>query len=140
LAKRYGLNVTIKKDLKMSINLPSRQEIFNYLRYPKKDQDKLNFYIDACNTDLYYGPRESSDEDQYIWKGFKDGIKQIQGIIDDDIDKTLYYDNDSGEILDKLPEGEIDKETGEYIEPFLEEIYELDIKNLVFGKELKSYI
>jgi len=124
----------------MPITLPSKQKIFDFLKYSKENRDKLNFYIGACNFDLYYGPRHSDEDDKYPWKGFTDGLKQIKSLIDDDIHKTFYYDNDCGEILNKLPEGETDEETGEYIPPFLEEIFELDIKDIVFGKELALYI
>lgn len=125
-----------------TLKLPTKSDILNHLGYSNATQDKLLFYIGNCNFDLYFGPHDDGDEDgvEYKWVDFVDGIKKIKEIVSDDINKTLYFDNDCGQILDKLPEGEYDESTGEFIEPYLESIYELDVKEVLFGKELSGYI
>lgn len=116
----------------------SKDKLLNFLKISEENQIKLNFYISACNWDLYYGPRPSIKDDLYIWRGYVNGVKEIQNIVGDSIYETIYYDNDCGEYIDKLPEGEI--VDGEYIEPFFGEIYEVDIKEILFGSKLKNYI
>jgi hypothetical protein len=96
---------------------------------------KLSFYVGAAKFDLYFGPRGIDECDIFPWLGFAHATKEIRALIDD---KTVYYDNDCGGFLDKMPEGEyVD---GEYIEPSWEEIYEVDVKKELCGAELAPYI
>ncbi len=117
---------------KLSID---RDELIAFLKLDEH-KDELLFYIGACNADLYHGPRDSYEDDLFTWNGFSSGTARIRELLSD-VSGTCYYDNDCGEFLSKLPEGEeID---GEWQEPFLDEIYEVDVVKELCGRELAGY-
>lgn len=105
--------------------------------------------INWLNSDLYHGPYAAGTTDEEgnpdaTYPGFTSGIDEIRDIIDNAGGfQDMWYDNDSGELMEKEPEAYEDEETGEMIEPFLEETYLLegrDVARYVLGKELVSYV
>ena len=110
----------------------------DYIKVP----ENIQFYINAANFDLYNGPRGIRSDDKYEWRGFINACNIIREWFDKN-DDNLWVDMDCESVSDKEPEGYTDKETGEYYEPNLANIYlyeRADIKEVLFGKELKGYI
>lgn len=105
--------------------------------------------INWLNSDLYYGPyaagtTDEEDNPDATYPGFTSAIDELRDIIDAAGGfQDMWYDNDSGQLMESEPEGYTDEETGEFIEPFLEETYLLegrDVAKYVLGKELVSYV
>lgn len=111
--------------------------------------DRGNRLINWLNADLYHGPyaagtTDEEDNPNATYPGFTAAIDELREIIDNAGGfQDMYYDNDTGELTDKEPEAFEDEETGEMIEPYLEETYHLegrDVARDVLGKELVSYV
>lgn len=114
--------------------------LIDYIKIP----DNIKFYIRAANYDLHDGPRGVREDDEHEWVGFTNACNIIRNWFrDNDIGNQLWVDMDCESVYDKEPEPTIDEETGSYIEPNWADIYlfeDKDIKRVVFGKELASYI
>lgn len=92
-------------------------------QYLKPCDEDLKRLIRQANFDLYFGCYEED------YPGFKSAIEEIRQFADY-LPSELYYDSNCGCLLDKLPEPEFDEELGEYIKPYLDDIYELDFKSI----------
>lgn len=103
--------------------------------------EEIKFYVGAANNDLFFGPRDSFEDDAFPWNGFQDAIRKIRQWSDHECFNSLFWDTQCEEILTKLPETEeID---GEIFEPCYEDFVEYegaDILEIVCGKELASYV
>ena len=114
-----------------------REKLIDFLGL-QKHKDELLWYIGNASYDLIYGPVYLEEEDQtFPWKGFSHGLARIKGLLTD-APSQVFYDNDAGEFLSNLPEGEMID--GEWQEPDCSEIYELNTLEVLAGKELASYI
>ncbi len=105
--------------------------------------------INWLNADLYHGPyaagtTDEEDNPDATYPGFTAAIDEVREIIDNAGGfQDMYYDNDSGALMEDEPGAFEDEETGEMIEPYLEETYHLessDVARYVLGKELVSYV
>ncbi len=118
---------------KLSID---RDELIAFLKLDEH-KDELLWYIGNSSYDLIFGPVYLEEEDKtFPWKGFGHGVTRIKQLLSD-VPDTIYFDNDCGEFLSKLPEGEMID--GEWQEPFLDEIYEVDVIKKLCGAELAGY-
>lgn len=117
--------------------------------------------ISVCNTDLYFGPYYSKSG-RSRWEMWSPVLAEAL----DNFPSELWYDAQSGEVLEREPEWEkvecmecdgdgvdrlsyddtpcpVCEGTGkEWIEPFLEDFYYFDsraVKRAVLGKELAAY-
>lgn len=111
--------------------------------------ERGNRLINWLNADLYHGPyaagtTDEEDNPNATYPGFTSAIDELREIIDNAGGfQDMYYDNDTGGLSDKEPEAFEDEETGEMIEPYIEETYHLegrDVARYVLGKELVSYV
>ena len=103
--------------------------------------EEIRFYINGANYDLYYGPRESFDDDKFPWHGFIDATKRIRAWYEGKEISTLFWDTQAEELIKNMPETE--EINGEIYEPCFEDYYEFDhqdIKKTIFGTELAQYI
>jgi hypothetical protein len=95
--------------------------------------------------DLHYGPvrrAELDATDRRVWRGFSAAVDSFRQWCDDSLPSTVFYDAAIGIVSDKEPEPFIDDETGETIEPYTEETYRLesrDVLKALFG-ELAEYL
>jgi len=103
--------------------------------------DNIRFYAGAATNDLYNGPRNSYEDDEFPYLGFTHAVKTLRDWADKELPREIWIDMDCEQILDKLPEGEeID---GNWVEPYLENTYHLESREIlsaIFGKELASYL
>ena len=86
----------------------------------------------AAMFDLYHGPSGNEYPEGHDYSSAVRALEEWwQGVGGD-----VYYDSQSGQVVDSLPQGEEDPETGEWEEPWLEDYYELnrrDAARAVFG-------
>ena len=102
---------------------------------PPKNIQRL---INAANDDLYNGPNGDVS--------FSTAIKKISAWADKRVaagglPRELWYDTQSGELLEKEPRGE--EFDGEWQEPMWDDYIHLeydDIKKAIFGSELAGYV
>lgn len=109
----------------------TKEDVYKYLSIP--NEEELKFYINACNNDLYDGPRNIIPGDKYPWKGFLGGCGRIKEIfLNQNLPEEIYYDNNAGIFMDSLPKfDEIDDSL---------EFYSVDVKKTLAGQELSPYI
>ncbi len=101
-------------------------------------KEELQFLIGCGCADLMHGPLSHTEpEEKFQYKGFTSACKRIKELLAD-VPCEIYYDNDCGEFLNSLPEGELD-EDDKWQEPFLEEIYTIEPLRELCG-ELKGYL
>ncbi len=109
--------------------------------------------ISLASWDIYSGPLQGCDQcgaDNNFdctcvvkWPGFEKATDELSQWVSENVPHVLYFDADCDYISETLPEGEEDPETGEYVEPFLEETYEVSRKEIlraIFGRELAQYV
>lgn len=105
--------------------------------------------VNWLNSDLYHGPypagtTDEEDNPDATYPGFTAAIDELREIIDNAGGfQDMYYDNEFGSLMENEPEAYEDEETGEMVEPYLEETYHLesrDVARYVLGKELVSYV
>jgi hypothetical protein len=108
---------------------------------------KLAFYSNMANMDLYYGPVSSEEGEKFPWRGFSNALPIIREEFKKlNVPNEIYWDSGCEELLRSLPEGEeVENDDGkmEYIEPYLEDIFSFDskeIKQIILGKELAEYV
>ena len=106
-------------------------------RFPiDEDTQRL---IRLANWDLHWGPIYTPD-DGGPWPGFSGACEAIRDALDV---HTVYVDTNSEHASDTLDEGYECEETGEWVEPYLDETYEVeasDVLAILVGKELASYV
>lgn len=98
--------------------------------------------------DLYFGPI-CGEDDAGEWPGFVAACAAVSEWCDDNLGE-VWYDIQSGGVLDREPEGYwIDsenydgEEVREWVEPFWEDYYHLeasDVKRALFSRELVVHI
>ncbi len=127
----------------MSIAKEMDEAIEKYFELPP---DILKLANQAA-YDLYNGPIQDDDE----WPGFVTACEQITDWCDDNLSE-VWYDIQSGEVLDREPEGYFDHYCGNveddepietWVEPHWEDYFhcELDtVKRALFDKELVQHI
>jgi hypothetical protein len=112
------------------------------LKYFDTLPERIRRLINTATFDLYYGPiDENPDGDDFRYPGFSLAVDEIVKHLD--LPSVLYWEGDCEELLESCPEGYTEEETGEYVEPYLENTFELDaktIKQAVLGKELANTI
>jgi hypothetical protein len=116
----------------------AEEEIANYV--VKKMPENIKTLRRLAMWSLYYGSIEGHEGEEQ-WPGWSKAVDIIRSWVNDNI-YDLWYDVESGEVLEKEPEGYKDEETEEWIEPVYEDYIQHDsriIKNLVFG-ELAEYV
>ncbi len=97
--------------------------------------------INSANFDLYFGPYPANEpiDCEFIYPGFQEAMRQINNAVND-IDE-IWVDSQSEFVSDREPQGEeID---GEWIEPYWEDWYHLDrreVLSYLLGKELHKYL
>ena len=97
-----------------------------------------------ANLDLYFGPLNDSQLDdeweRQHYKGFSEALGTIQEWIDANV-TDLWVDVDCDCVMTSEPEGYEDE--GEWVEPYLETTYHVDmrtVKKYLLGKELGGYV
>ena len=93
----------------------------------------------AAHWDLMYGPHSRADfrAEGIRWPGYMQACERIQDWIDSKMPRDLWLDTQSDDVQASEPEGWTDEETGEYVEPFLEDFVHFDahaITRVVFGE------
>ena len=107
-------------------------------RFPMDEETQR--LVGLATWDLYNGPIVGHDDDGKPWPGFETATQRIADALDV---HTVYMDMDSETLSDTLDEGHEDEETGEWVEPETEDVYEVDQSNVVsilVGKELAEYV
>lgn len=106
--------------------------------------ERVRRLITCANFDLYFGPYGvyEPDNDGFVYPGFVTASKEISEAISD-LPSEVWVDVDCEQIYESEPQGYEDDETGEYIEPYLENTWYFNhgaIKRALLGKELASTI
>jgi hypothetical protein len=94
--------------------------------------ENVRSLIHKANHDLYFGPMPEDAE----YPGFSSALH----LINEHLEISDVYIDESGYVMECEPEGWIDEESGEYIEPM--DYYLIEAKDIlvkVVGKELHSY-
>ena len=102
---------------------------------------KVQGLINLAAWDLWNGPISGDDEDAEDYPGFSSACDAIREALEDV--QTVYVDMQFESLSDALDEGYEDDETGEWIEPYLEDTYEVDrdaVLSILVGKELAEYV
>lgn len=102
---------------------------------------EILFLAGCATNDLFHGPRESREDDPYVYSGFTSATKKIKEYNEENLPGEIYYDDDSGQLLEILPKYE--EVDGESYQVALNEIYELtqnEMKCAIYGKELSGYV
>ncbi len=99
---------------------------------------RVAWLVNATTWDLYYGPvGEGEDMDGEPYPGFTAALDEIRGGLDT-VPGEVWYDRDSGEILESEPEEY--EEDGEIVEPYWEGIYHVkNVEKELLGK-LSEYL
>ena len=95
--------------------------------------ENVRSLIHKANYDLYFGPMPEDEE----YPGFSSALH----LINEHLEISDVYIDESGYVMECEPEGWIDEESGEYIEPM--DYYLIEAKDIlvkVVGKELHSYL
>jgi hypothetical protein len=98
-----------------------------------------------ATLDLYFGPYTTANlDDEWERKNytFQTALESIRNWADTNL-QDCWIDVDCGAVMDREPEGYLDEETGEYVEPYLDQTYYLTAKELLaflFNKTLVEYI
>jgi len=117
----------------------AEKEIKNYVI--KEMPDDIKTLRSLALWSLYYGPSIEGQKGEENWPGWSKAVDIISNWVNDNISE-LWYDQESGVVLDKEPNGYQDEETEEWIEPMWSDYIKYDsrdVKRIVFG-ELASYI
>lgn len=126
-------------------------------RIDKIIEDKIELPVDIqkqislLTSDLYSGPLYfDRDGNECPCFDFENGARQydfcqaaknVMNYLREEVSDTAYIDMNTEELLEKEPEGWEDEETGEWIEPFWEEIYLVDdVYKSLLGGELYGTI
>lgn len=91
----------------------------------------------GANCNIYVGPESNYRSD----KRYFAQLNRVRRFIDDYL-HDCYVDLDCDYISEKEPEGELDAETGEYIEPYTENTYFVsasEVAEILFG-ECSKYL
>ena len=99
---------------------------------------RLRKLATAAHWDLMFGPHSRADfrAEGIRWPGYGEACARLQDWIDSKMPRDLWLDTQADDVLTSEPDGWTDDETGEYVEPFLEDFvhYEArEIKRVVFG-------
>jgi len=119
----------------------------NKVNLPVEIQRKIGL----LNSDLYFGPLYfGSDGEECVCFDFEaeptpfDFVvvaREVMEHLRDEVPSEVYVDMNVEEVLSSEPEGWEDEDTGEWIEPFWEEIYHVDdVYKSLLGRELYSTI
>ena len=137
----------------MSIAKEIDEALVKHFEIPADIQQQASF----ATWDLYHGPSggglEDEDEDgEPLYLGFSEACTQVSEWCDDNLSE-VWYDIQSGEVLEREPQGEwIDDYEDEdeevesvktWCEPSWEDYYHCplsDVKGALFDKELVQYI
>lgn len=105
--------------------------------------------INLLNSDLYDGPLYFDKDGEPCchmdpgaeqWN-FSAVAHEVMNYLRDEVPSEVYVDMDTEEIFDREPEGWEDEETGEWMEPHLDETYRVDdVYRTLLGRELHSTI
>lgn len=105
--------------------------------------------ISLLNSDLYFGPLYFDTEGEQCchmdpgakqWN-FCSAGREVMDYLRDQVPSEVFIDVNSEELLKSEPEGWEDEETGEWNEPYWEEIYQVeDVYSTLLGKELYQTI
>ncbi len=123
----------------------------------EKLSPKTKALIRIALTDLYIGPgcglllwskAEAPEDEEWVYEGcdnpkdyevvgFETACKMLKQ--EYDLPSEVYYDRQFDQILEDLPEGEKDEETGEWIEADLSDIETINVKKERLG-QLAPYV
>lgn len=101
--------------------------------------------ISLLNSDLYFGPLyfdEEGEQCAHMDQGatqfnFSQAGREVMDYLREEVPSEVYIDVNSEELLENEPEGFEDEETGEWVDPFWEEIYQVDdVYATLLGREL----
>ncbi len=126
-------------------------------RIDKIIEDKIKLPVDIqkqislLTSDLYSGPlyfdRDGNECSCFDFESgarqydFCQAAKNVMNYLRKEVSDTVYIDMNVEELLEREPEGWEDEETGEWIEPFWEEIYLVDdVYKSLLGGELYGTI
>ena len=106
--------------------------------YWDKMPKRIKELTGAAKMDLNFGPHSKQDfkEEGVSWPGYEKATQKIEEWADANIPSEIWYNDGADDISESEPQGWEDEETGEWHEPFLEETYHLehrDIMRAVFG-------
>lgn len=131
----------------MTIAKEMDEAIVKHFEIPPEVQRQASY----ASQDLYYGPYEAGHadgDDGPPYLGFTKACALVSEWCDDNLSE-VWYDIQSGEVLDREPEGYYDGEdidengTSPWIEPSWEDYYHCGlntVKRALFVKELVQYI
>lgn len=111
----------------------------NLLRAEFPVPENINQIRNIAWADLMYGPYGAQNIEGCDYPGFDKALDALQSWCDQNVFE-VWADGDF--LYTSEPEGYED-ETGEYIEPFWEEIYHYERKDVIvalFGKEVAEYL
>jgi len=119
---------------------PTGQELAKYLKMPKNIED----LIDSCNFDLYEGPAYfDASGNQCLWCDTEASQFDFSGAVDK-ISDWLSKNNDNllYNIECETIERQFDIENEDPLESRIpwEDYYQIDVKDVLFGSELRSYV
>lgn len=107
--------------------------------------------ISLLNSDLYFGPLYFDEDGEQCACfdfeakpkpfNFSAAAREVMDYLREEVPSEVYIDMDSEELLESEPEGFEDEDTGEWIEPYWEEIYQVeDVYSTLLGRELYNTI
>lgn len=94
---------------------------------------RIKKLVSGARTDLYGGPYSKTDMRAFgvsRWPGYSKAIDEISDWASDHVSE-LWVDTGAGFVMDSEPEGFTDEDTGEYVEPFWEEIAHFDRRDVM---------
>lgn len=95
---------------------------------------------------LYFGPLEPGypEDPDFYYPGYCKALDTVKEWIEHNLPSEVWINLDCDYVSTSEPEGYYDDETGEYIEPYLENTYHLDnwrdIAKLLFNTELINHM
>jgi hypothetical protein len=104
--------------------------VADYLNVPANIQRIANI----ATFDLYYGPYDTSsleDDEKLIYTDFVHALDDLLKWASVNVPNALYVDLDTEYVSDKEPEPWLDESTGEVSDPYLENIYKLEGKEIL---------
>ena len=107
--------------------------------------DDLQRLRRLATWDLWHGPILPSelDEEDKPWPGFGEACSLMRAWADETLPRTVWYDNDCGHVGTSEPEGFIDEDTGDWIEPYTDETYRIEWREIlaaIFPRKLSEYL
>lgn len=127
------------------LTLQQRFDLKSALRETFPMPKRIERLVILALSDLHNGPVRRStldSEDARVWSGFESATREISRWLAGNVPSVVWFDADCGSIGDREPEGYRDEETGEWFEPFTEDTYRVEsreIRRLMFG-ELGEYL